>query len=118
MAVALPHPAPSEEGLISVDDLREATGGPSDASAAYWCRVHATACRMVNDYAPDAPLELRNEAIVRFAGYLTGSDFGGIRVTELGPQRFEFITNHSGMFRSSGAAALLTRYKKRRAGAI
>ena len=81
-------------------------------------RVLAVAIRVVNDYAENAPDEVKNEAIIRFGGYLGIADFGTIRSEELGPQSFEHVVNHAPAFRNSGAMMLLTRYKKRRAGVI
>ena len=72
----------------------------------------------VEDYAPGAPEASQNEAVIRFAGYLAGSDYGGVRAETLGPKSLEFASNHAAMFRNSGAAALLTRWKVRRAGAL
>ena len=98
---------------LTEDQLAAAVG--SESFPHVTARVLATAKAVVLDYAPDA---IHNEAVVRFAGYLYGSDYGGIRSEELGPHRVEYVTNHAAMFRNSGAAALLTRYKRRRAGAI
>ena len=81
-------------------------------------RVLPVAARMVLDYAPNAPTELLNEAVVRFGGYLLGSGYGEVRTETLGPMSVEHVVNHAAAFRNSGAAALLTRYKVRRAGAI
>ena len=81
-------------------------------------RVLPVAERMVTDYAPDAPEELRDEATFRFAGYLLGSDYGAVRTETIGPRSVEYVVNHASAFRNSGAAALLTRYRVRRAGSI
>ena len=77
------------------------------------------ASAMVEAYAPGAPQALKDEALIRFAGYLAGSDFGGI-VSEnsVGSAQVEYVTNHAAMFRNSGAAALLTGWRIRRAGSI
>ena len=104
--------------LITVDEFADAIGAPTGMATEIRQRIHATAVQTVASFAPDAPTTIQNEAIVRFGGYLAQADFGTIRSQELGPQSFEFVTNHAAMFRNSGAAALLTRYKRRRAGAI
>ena len=98
---------------IAADALAEAIGAENSPSVV--ARVLATATTIVEDYAPDA---IHNEAAVRFAGYLHGSDFGGVRSESLGPMSVDYTTNHAPAFRNSGAAALLTRYKRRRAGAV
>ena len=81
-------------------------------------RVLPVAERMVEDYAPNAPDELKDEATIRFAGYLLGSDYGAIVDETIGPYSQSHQTNHAAAFRNSGAAMLLTRYRVRRAGAI
>ena len=97
--------------------LKSAIAGPR-AEDADIARVGAAASAMVEDYAPGAPQTLRDEATIRFAGYLYGSDFGGIRTEDIGPKRVEYIVNHAPAFRNSGAAGLVTRWRVRRAGAV
>ena len=81
-------------------------------------RLLVVATEVVTRYAPNAPEVLANEAVIRFAGYLTSADYGAVRSETLGPMSVEYVTNHAAMFRNSGAEALLTRFKRRRAGAI
>ena len=76
------------------------------------------ASAIVLEYAPEAPTALLNEAVIRLAGYLVQSDYGTVRDETIGPRSVSYQLNHATMFRNSGAAALLTRWKKRRAGAI
>ena len=78
-----------------------------------------TASALVEAYAPNAPQSVKDEAVIRSGGYLSGSDFGTvIKESGLPGHEAEYVTNHSSMFRNSGAAALLTRWRIRRAGAI
>ena len=81
-------------------------------------RLLAVATAVVEGYAPDAPEVLQNEAVIRFAGYLAGSDYGGIVTEEIGPKKVTYTERHGATFRNSGAEALLTRHKVRRAGSI
>ncbi len=81
-------------------------------------RVGSVAAERVEREASDAPQAIKDESVIRFAGYLFASDFGGILREELGPQRIEYVTNHSAAFRNSGAAGLLSPWKIRRAGVI
>ena len=81
-------------------------------------RVLPAASAMVERYAPTAPAALKNEAIIRFGGYLLGSDYGGVARESIGPKEVEYAANHANAWRNSGAAMLLTRWKRRRAGAI
>ena len=68
--------------------------------------------------APGAPQAVKNEAMIRFAGYLQQSDFGGIRKETIGPLDTEWITNHANAWRTSGAGGLLSPWKVRNAGSI
>ena len=81
-------------------------------------RLLGVATAVVEEYAPATPEALQNEAAIRFAGYLAESRFGAVSTRTVGPLTAEHVTNHAAAFRNSGAAALLTRYKVRRAGAI
>ena len=104
---------------LTAAQLAEATGlALTDAPAAVAERLLQVAARTVLDYAPEAPVALLNEAVIRFGGYLAQSDFGGVRSETLGSMSVEYVVNHAAAFRNCGAAALLTRHKRRRAGAI
>ena len=114
---AEPFPAPADDctGVtLTIDELAEAMG-MSETNAR---RLLGVAARAVNDYAPRAPSALANEATIRYAGYLVNSLPGGIRRQAIGPKVLEYVTNHAAAFRNSGAAALLTRHKRRRARSI
>ena len=76
------------------------------------------ASAMVERYAPGAPQAVKNEAVIRFAGYLRQSDFGGIVKEGIGPRDVEYTRNHAAAFRNCGAAMLLSPWKIRRAGVI
>ena len=77
-----------------------------------------TASALVENYASNAPQAIKNEAVIRCAGYLRQSDYGGILKESIGPLDREYVVNHSALFRNSGAAALLSPWKIRRAGVI
>ena len=102
--------------LITAAALAAAIGAEDDETAAE--RLAEVATEAVNRYAPNAPEILRREAVIRFAGYLWGSEFGGVRKESIGPQEVEYVSNHAAMFRNCGASALLTNYRVRRAGVI
>ena len=80
--------------------------------------IGAAASAMVEKYAPGAPQPLKNEATIRCAGYMAQGAFGAVAKEEVGPLAREYPTNHAPMFRNSGAAALVSRWRVRRAGAI
>ena len=81
-------------------------------------RLGSTAAALVEQYAATAPQPLKNEAVLRFAAYLADAGSGAIAKESVGPLSLDRVTNHAAMFRNSGAAALLSRWRVRRAGAI
>ena len=72
----------------------------------------------VESYSPKAPGANKREAVIRFAGYLKNAENLGVSSQSFGPKSAEIIVNHSSAFRNSGAAMLLTRYKRRRGGKV
>lgn len=136
MSQALPEPPP---GSPSAGNNVVLTPLPSDAGELACAREYAApligldaepdadridallavASDRIEEYAPAAPQSTRNEASVRFAGYLAQSDYGGIVDESVeGYRSVTYTVNHAAAFRNSGAMALLTRWKVRRAGAI
>ena len=73
---------------------------------------------IVEAEAPAAPETAQNEAVVRLGGYLAQSDYGGIMKESIGAKSVDYVTNHAAVFHRSGAKGLLSRWKRRRAGAI
>ena len=69
----------------------------------------------VEQFAPSAPQAIRDEAVIRFAGYLASRP-SPIRTVEAGSLRMEFATaGLSRPFVYSGARALLAPFVRRRA---
>ena len=99
---------------IDVNGLMEATG--LDTATA--TRLLPVATRIVEDYAVSAPSELQDEATIRLSGYLASTPWGAAQSETVGPMTISYQSNDAAAFRNSGAAALLTRYRIRRAGAI
>ena len=99
---------------LTVAELMAEVGG-TQAQVEQWYEV---AVNMVEEYAPAAPSANKGEAIIRFGGYLRDADPGTQRSQTFGPKSIEFVVNHANMFKNCGAAALLTRWKRRRAGSI
>lgn len=81
-------------------------------------RLRAVAKELVQEYAPDAPEYLLNEATIRAAGWLNEGGFGYVREGTAGPLTVSYATSQKNALYHSGAAALLTRWKRRRAGAL
>ena len=89
--------------------------GQSEALATV---IGPVAAALVERYAPGAPQAVKDEATIRCAGYLATADFGAVQSEAIGPRSLTWTPNHADMFRRSGAAALLTRWRVRRAKAI
>ena len=81
-------------------------------------RLLPVVAQVVEDYAPDAPEPLQDEAAIRLAGYLKDSGTGAAVSRGVDTLNITYVTNHATMFRNSGAAALLTRYRVRRGGKV
>ena len=82
------------------------------------CRLGMTAAELVEREAPGAPQAIKNEAVVRMAGYLSQADYGSHRQETIGPLSVEYVVNHAAAFRNCGAKALLAPWRVRRAGVI
>ena len=76
------------------------------------------ASALVERYASGAPQAVKNEAVIRTAGYIAQADFGTMLKEATGPVSQEHVTNHAGMFRNCGAAGLLSPWRVRHAGVI
>ena len=81
-------------------------------------RLLGVATELVTRYAPDAPDAISNEAIIRCAGWLAEQPSTAIRSETEGDIRTSYIPMMQSALRHSGAMALLSAWKIRRAGAI
>ena len=113
-----PWPTTPAAVTAAVARLKAAVQGAALDSDERAAELGAVAASMIEQYAPGAPQALRDEAVIRFAGYLAQSDFGTIAKESIGPRDVEYVTNHASAFRNSGAGMLLSRWRVRRAGAI
>ena len=73
---------------------------------------------LVERHAPDAPQVVRDEAVVRCAGWLLDAPSSGLRSQAEGEVRQSFSPAMTGALRASGAMALLAPWRVRRAGPI
>ena len=114
------------EGAHQISRLQDAIGGRAvtgierSTGVVAW-GLGAAASAMVEKYAPGAPQAVKDEAVIRMAGYLAQADFGGFRSEGQGVGGTpgpEYVTNHAPAFRNCGAAMLLTPWRVRRAGVI
>ena len=81
-------------------------------------RLLAVAAPTVERYAADAPTAVQNEAAIRFAGWLNEAPTSGARSESIGDISTTFSPAMTSGLRASGAMALLSPWKIRRAGAI
>ena len=117
MAVAVLSPWPtSPAALTSATAALKAALGESDDTRTQ--RLGATAAALVERYAPDAPDPIKCEAVIRCAGWLRSAPSSGIRQRTVGPISTDYTPSMQSALRHSGAIALLTPFKVRRAGVI
>ena len=81
-------------------------------------RLLAVAAALVNRYAPDAPDAVANEAAIRAAGWLAEQPSASITSETEGDIRTSYAPTMLSALRHSGAMALLSPWKVRRAGVI
>lgn len=81
-------------------------------------RLLPVATELVNRYANAAPDSIANEAVIRCAGWLAEQPHASIRSESQGDISTSYATSEVSALRHSGAMALLSPWKVRRAGAI
>ena len=119
MAVALspwPDETDANAWAAAVARLRAAIAGRAAESDEAASALGAMASARVEREAPTAPQAIRDEATIRFAGYMAGGDYGAVRSETIGPRSVDYTTNHSNAWRSCGAHALLAPWRVHRAG--
>ena len=98
--------------MITAEDLRTVLGA-DEAQQARVDSIHAAACVKVKTYAINAPIEIRNEAVVLLSGWLWQASAQRRSVfPEVG-----LPVNVSRSFLLSGAQGLLSSWRRPRAGA-
>lgn len=125
ITVLSPWPRSGADLTTAISTLKDEV--KPGASSAEIERLGAVASARVEQYASAAPDATRTEAVILFAGYLlevARADFGVKRAdnTDLGTGfpsvSHDYVTSHAAAFRYCGAAALLSPWKKRRAGSL
>lgn len=81
-------------------------------------RLLEVASLLVDNYASNAPHAIKNEAVLRCAGWLHQAPSGGQRSESEGDVSTSFSPGATGALRHSGAMSLLSPFKIRRAGKI
>ena len=92
--------------------------GISDYNAA--AEIGEMASALVQEHAPNAPVAVKDEAVLRVVAHLWDTGIGSTIVTSetVGPRTSAYVTNLSAAFRNCGAAGLLSPWVQRRAGLI
>ena len=98
---------------ITATALAEAIGVDSATAT----RLLAVATALVERYALEAPDAISNEAVIRTAGWLSEQPAAAIRSETEGDIITSYAPTHTSALRHSGAMALLSPWKARRAGA-
>lgn len=81
-------------------------------------QLGATAAALVERHAPAAPQPIKNEAVIRCAGWLCQQPAGSVRSERVGDLSTGYSPAMLSALRHSGAAALLAPWRVRRAGSI
>ena len=99
---------------LTAVELAETIGVDSTTAT----RLLAVATALVTRYAPAAPDAITNEATIRCAGWLAEQPSAAIRSETEGDVSTSYAPSMQSALRHSGAMALLSPWKVRRAGAI
>ena len=78
----------------------------------------SVASELVNNYCDTCPDAVANESVLRVCGWLFQTPMGSIKSEAAGPLRISYATHEKNALRHSGAMALLSPYKVRRAATI
>lgn len=81
-------------------------------------RILPVASKLVERYAPGAPEEIQNEAVIRLSGWLCEQPAASIREEETGDIRTSYAANNANALKHSGAMSLLAPFRVYRAGVI
>ena len=87
-------------------------------TAAQAARMLPVASALVERYAPAAPVAVQNEAAIRVCGYLSQQPESAQRSDRIGDVETQWAPGNASALRHSGAMALCSPWKIRRAGAI
>ena len=115
-----PWPTLAEDEAAAIARVCDAlgvvgTGASREPRVRSW---GATAAALVQQYAPDAPQAVRDEATIRTAGYLKEQPKAAVRSESVGPLSRDYAPSMTSALRHSGSMALLSRWKIRRAGIV
>ena len=116
MAVAMSPWPSSPVALTAATECLATALGEDDAATVQ--RLGSVAAELVQRYAPDAPAPVKNEAVIRCAGWLAGQPAAAIRSEKVGELGVDYVPSMLSALRHSGGQALLSGWKIRRGGSI
>ena len=89
-----------------------------DETDAIAARLLAVASAVVAQYAPDVPVALANEGVIRVAAHLANQSSGAEREVKITEHLSVAYRAPGSALRLSGASALLSPWRKRTAGRV
>ena len=111
--------AGTQARTAAIAKLKRRVSGLSSADDETISELGETAAAVIEEYAPLAPQEVKDTALVRYAGYVKEAPPGAIQKIDLKGVAIEYRqAPPASAFQLSGAGALLTRWKVRRGGVI
>ncbi len=111
--------AGTQARTAAIAKLKRRVSGLSSADDETISELGEVAAAVIEEYAPLAPQAVKDEALIRYAGYLAQAPPGSIQKIDVGDVVIEFrMAPPASSFQLSGAGALLTRWKVRRGGVI
>ena len=117
-AALSPWPTTPAAQASAIARLKVAVAGRAKRSDEEACSLGSLASERVEREAPGAPQAIRDEAVIRYAGYMAGADYGAVKTEGIDSKTVEWTVNHANAWRNCGAGGLLAPWKVRRAGAI
>ena len=117
MAVAVLSPWPAATASVALGAARrclsDALGTPVDGTVD---RLGSTAAALVERYAPSAPQPVKNECVIRAAGWLAEQPAPSIRSESVGDIETHFAPSMTGVLLHSGAKSMLYPWRAKTAG--
>lgn len=109
-----PWPDSDPEQAAAIVRFRREVAGRTVYTDEDACHLGAAASAMIEKEAPGAPQAIKDEAVIRFAGYLSQSDFGGVESeTSVGGKEAHYFKPPASAFRYSGSKGLLAPWRVR-----
>ena len=117
MAVTLsPWPTSAQALVNATECLKQVL--PDNLTDERIQRLGATASALVEQYAANAPQAVKDTAVERCAGYLAQQPAAAVRSEKAGDVEVGYAVSNMSVLRHSGAMAILSMYKIRRAGTV